>query len=94
MAEQRTAIATLASIFLVLSTLTMFTRFYVRAYMIRALGVDDYIMVGAYLSYLSYLISQLVGISYGIGKHYWELDQSRRQSALEVSLRPNTLSSN
>lgn len=77
-------ITALASIFLVLSTVTIATRFYVRAFMIRSIGADDYVMGFAYLSYVGYLVSQLVGVHYGIGKHSWELDRASNESALNV----------
>lgn len=50
--------------------------------MIKSLGLDDYVMVFAYLFYLAYLITQLVGVSYGIGQHWYNLEETRRQTAL------------
>ncbi|KAF2149915.1 hypothetical protein K461DRAFT_270480 [Myriangium duriaei CBS 260.36] len=80
--SKATQVTALASVFLVLTSVTMAIRLYVRGFMIKSLGIDDYIMVISFLCYLGYLICQLVGVSYGIGRHRAVLEDARAEVAL------------
>ncbi|PSK42596.1 hypothetical protein B9Z65_4510 [Elsinoe australis] len=83
MADDRSQeVLALAIVFLTLSTITMATRIYVRVALIKAMGSDDWTMLGAYACFLSYLICQLGGVRYGTGRRIDDLEREDAQQAL------------
>lgn len=68
--------------------LTAFSlRVYVRACMIKAFGLDDWLMFGATVAFVFYSACVLAGVHYGTGRHYADLSASDIRHALEVGQR-------
>ncbi|KAH8600186.1 hypothetical protein B0O99DRAFT_682631 [Bisporella sp. PMI_857] len=61
-------------VFMVTIILTTGLRFIVRCHMLRAAGLDDLFMVLALIFALLLSISCLIGESFGLGKHIWNLN--------------------
>ncbi|OQE21989.1 hypothetical protein PENSTE_c011G09862 [Penicillium steckii] len=62
--------------FIVFDSIVISLRFYVRGFMLRALGTDDILMIiGAVLNF-GLSITIMVGSNYGIGKHTLAISQS------------------
>ncbi|KAH7237336.1 hypothetical protein B0J15DRAFT_570212 [Fusarium solani] len=51
-------------------------RCYVRLRIVRNFGLDDWAMVGALVSFLILIVFTLLGVRYGTGRHYWDLEDS------------------
>ncbi|PNS21980.1 hypothetical protein CAC42_578 [Sphaceloma murrayae] len=83
MAEDKSReVLALAVIFMFFTTATMATRFYVRVKIIKAIGADDWTMLGAYSLFMAYLICQLGGVRYGTGRRIGDLERDDAQRAL------------
>ncbi|KAK8177987.1 hypothetical protein IWX90DRAFT_39429 [Phyllosticta citrichinensis] len=59
--------------FAVLMTLALAGRFYSRGYIKRILGLDDWLMLGAWFLTLAWMITVLVCTRYGFGRHLWDV---------------------
>lgn len=69
--------------FLILSWIFVSLRVFVRAFMLRAFGGDDWTMVFAQLLFTAYLIAQLGGIAHGTGQHLIDLTPADATTALK-----------
>lgn len=73
--------------------MSMLLRVYVRRFLIKAWGRDDWAMFATQVVFTIYLICQLGGVAYGTGYKLQELVPERAEKALAVSLpcpsRPN-----
>ena len=63
----------MASIAVVLASL----RFYVRIYMVKFVGKDDWLLLAAVISLCGLVGSELWGVSLGIGKHQYDVFRER-----------------
>lgn len=70
--------------FLVLANTSFALRAYVRLFITRAFGADDYLMAAAAMSFIFFVSSALVGIHYGTGQHMADLDVADRRRAMQV----------
>lgn len=75
---------------LVLAVLSFAQRAYVRTFMVKAFGMDDWLMSGAMISYIFFATCVLAGIHYGTGRHMADLSDHDQQMALEVSFGEQT----
>lgn len=92
MAESKPdVIIALATIFLIFSTLTTLTRIYVRQVLIKSMGIDDYVMIAAYFSFLGFLICQLIGVHYGTGRHRTGPDGINNDAKAKLALMVRTI---
>lgn len=51
--------------------------------MLKAMGIDDYVMIAALIAYTAYLVCQLGGVAYGTGRHIEYLTTENAQAALK-----------
>ncbi|KAF2174993.1 hypothetical protein K469DRAFT_612360 [Zopfia rhizophila CBS 207.26] len=58
-------------------------RCYVRARMVKAFGIDDWLMIFATLSFVSYSSFSNAGVHYGTGRHYHDLPLHGIQKAMK-----------
>ncbi|KFA70258.1 hypothetical protein S40285_07899 [Stachybotrys chlorohalonatus IBT 40285] len=58
-------------------------RFYVRAFIVRNFGVDDWCMVLAIISFTLFVTCALVGVHYGTGRHLDDLELPDIQKAMK-----------
>ncbi|KAL7802365.1 hypothetical protein V8C44DRAFT_353411 [Trichoderma aethiopicum] len=52
-------------------------RCYVRIKLVKAFGLDDYLMVAALVSFILFCAVAIMGIHYGTGRHYWDIEQQQ-----------------
>ncbi|OCL05656.1 hypothetical protein AOQ84DRAFT_298511 [Glonium stellatum] len=71
-----------AIFFLVLSWITVGLRVYVRAGLLRSFGMDDWTMVVTLLLFTVYIACQIGGVTYGTGRHIWDLEPQNAEKAL------------
>ncbi|KAH8692329.1 hypothetical protein BGW36DRAFT_387402 [Talaromyces proteolyticus] len=69
-------------VFWILTWLALSLRVYVRAFMRKIFGIDDWFMVGTQLFFSSYLACQLGGAIYGTGRHLSDLSIEHAEKAL------------
>lgn len=69
-------------VFWVLTWLALSLRVYVRCFLRKTFGIDDWLMVGTQLFYSSYLACQLGGVIYGTGRHLSDLSIEHAEKAL------------
>ncbi|KAL7946742.1 hypothetical protein V8C42DRAFT_364050 [Trichoderma barbatum] len=69
-------------IFMIVTTTVVSLRVYCRGWIIKSFGIDDQLMVVSWLSFIAYLISQHIGLSYGTGKGRDMLSASDNRNAL------------
>ncbi|KAJ1334080.1 hypothetical protein MN608_04083 [Microdochium nivale] len=69
-------------LFLTLAVIATTLRCYVRIKMVKAFGLDDWLMVGAAMSFIVYISLSLTGVSYGTGKHHKELSNENITKAI------------
>lgn len=85
--ENRGPALSAVAIFLVTMATTSFVlRAYVRAFMVRAFGVDDWFMLLATITFILFVTCVNVGVHYGTGRHYADLERSDFQNAMQVSI--------
>ncbi|KAH8900843.1 hypothetical protein GQ53DRAFT_863589 [Thozetella sp. PMI_491] len=77
------AVQAVAIAFLVLSIVAAVLRCYVRAFIVKAFGVDDHLMILALVSFILNCTCCLNGVYYGTGRHYWDLEEADMQNALK-----------
>ncbi|KAF3035053.1 hypothetical protein E8E11_003338 [Didymella keratinophila] len=69
--------------FLATAIIANLLRCIVRVKMVKAFGIDDWLMVGATFFFLGYGISSNIGAHYGTGRHHddlesWQVDKARK----------------
>lgn len=91
--ENRGPVLSAVAIFLVTMATVSFTlRAYVRARMVRAFGVDDWFMLLATIMFILFVTCVNVGVHYGTGRHYADLELADFENAMQVSSpRPHDL---
>ncbi|KAI1509026.1 hypothetical protein PtrSN002B_005377 [Pyrenophora tritici-repentis] len=67
--------------FVTTAILACLLRCYVRIFMVKAFGRDDWLMVVATLFFMSYTTSSTIGIHYGTGQHHKDLSIENVQKA-------------
>ncbi|GFP60294.1 hypothetical protein ACSS6W_000105 [Trichoderma asperelloides] len=70
------------AVLLVFSLTATILRCYVRISLVKAFGVDDYLMVFAMMTFIAFCSVCLTGVHYGTGRHYWDLAEHDIQEAL------------
>lgn len=81
----------IAITFLVLAVVSFALRAHVRAYMMKAFGLDDWFMSAAAITFLAYVSCVLAGVHYGTGRRSADLAASDERRALQVSNAPPTI---
>ncbi|KAL7916825.1 hypothetical protein GGI35DRAFT_49796 [Trichoderma velutinum] len=71
------------AVLLVFSLTAIILRCYVRISLVKAFGVDDYLMVFAMITFILFCAVALTGVHYGTGRHYWDLEPEDIQEALK-----------
>ncbi|RMZ74533.1 integral membrane [Pyrenophora seminiperda CCB06] len=71
-----------ATVFFILTWLTVGLRIYVRTILMRAWGKDDSYMVATLLVFSIYLPCQIVAAVHGTGRHRWNLSDNDARTAL------------
>ncbi|KAF7577803.1 hypothetical protein PtrM4_020430 [Pyrenophora tritici-repentis] len=84
-ADRSSEVFAVATIFFILTWLTVGLRIYVRAILMKAWGKDDSYMVATLLAFTIYLPCQIVAAIHGTGRHRWHLSDSDAKTALLVS---------
>jgi hypothetical protein len=59
-------------------------RCYVRLRLVRAFGLDDWLMLCAMVTFTVYCTSSIIGVTYGTGQHVWDLAQEDNSMAKKV----------
>ncbi|KAM0284649.1 hypothetical protein ACHAQH_001802 [Verticillium albo-atrum] len=67
---------------LVAAIVSILLRCYVRIFLIKNFGVDDYFMVTAMVFFALFVTCVLMGIKYGTGRHHWDLDDADQEKAM------------
>ncbi|KIX05878.1 uncharacterized protein Z518_03851 [Rhinocladiella mackenziei CBS 650.93] len=62
-------------VFIAVTSVIIIVRLIVRAFVVKHVTVDDYLMVAAGLFDTAFSVMAIVGIRYGLGKHIWDLPQ-------------------
>lgn len=86
MDDRSQQILAIGTTFFILAWLVVLLRIYVRAYMIKSWGVDDWAMMLALACFTVYLIAQLGGVYYGTGRRDQDLSKIDIERALRVCL--------
>ncbi|POS75381.1 hypothetical protein DHEL01_v206217 [Diaporthe helianthi] len=82
--ENRGPALSVVAIFLVtMATISFVMRAYVRAFMVRAFGVDDWFMLFATITFILFVTSVNIGVHYGTGRHYTDLERSDFKMAMQ-----------
>ncbi|KAH9838850.1 putative integral membrane protein [Teratosphaeria destructans] len=81
--EKRHGFLAVSVVFFVSSWFTICLRIYVRAYMLRSWGRDDWTMVASQILFTAYLIGQIGIYVHGGGLHMWVVSASRRSRAIQ-----------
>ncbi|CRK40608.1 hypothetical protein BN1723_004857 [Verticillium longisporum] len=69
---------------LVAAIISILLRCYVRIFLIKNFGVDDYFMGVAMVFFALFVTFVLVGIKYGTGRHHWDLETADEQKAMRA----------
>ncbi|KAF1914072.1 hypothetical protein BDU57DRAFT_541439 [Ampelomyces quisqualis] len=67
--------------FVATATLAYSLRCFVRVKMMKAFGLDDWLMGLALLSMIAYVVSSNIGVFYGTGRHHWDLSTEHIEKA-------------
>ncbi|KXJ91806.1 hypothetical protein Micbo1qcDRAFT_194837 [Microdochium bolleyi] len=70
------------TLFLTLAVIATILRCYVRIRMVKAFGLDDWLMVAAAISFIIYISFSLTGVAYGTGQHHRELSDENIEKAI------------
>ncbi|KAF2766998.1 hypothetical protein EJ03DRAFT_162776 [Teratosphaeria nubilosa] len=70
-------------VFFISSWLTICLRIYVRGYMLRSWGRDDWTMVATQILFTAYLVGQIGIYVHGGGLHMWDISATRRSKAIQ-----------
>ncbi|KAL6809507.1 hypothetical protein V8C40DRAFT_259173 [Trichoderma camerunense] len=71
------------AVLLVFSLTAIVLRCYVRISLVKAFGVDDYLMIFAMISFILFCAVAATGVHYGTGRHYWDLQPEDISEALK-----------
>ncbi|CAA9956623.1 hypothetical protein PTMSG1_00231 [Pyrenophora teres f. maculata] len=80
--DRSSEVFAVATIFFILTWLTVGLRIYVRAILMKTWGKDDSYMVATLLAFTIYLPCQIVAAVHGTGRHRWDLSDSDARTAL------------
>ncbi|KAI0023094.1 hypothetical protein F4780DRAFT_127665 [Xylariomycetidae sp. FL0641] len=69
--------------FLVISIISMSLRVYVRCFMVKKFGLDDWTMLFATIIFILYTICSVNGVAHGTGQHRWDLTAAQDAQAKE-----------
>ncbi|KAF3940593.1 hypothetical protein ABW19_dt0209220 [Dactylella cylindrospora] len=64
----------IVSILLALSTIAIICRIYSRALIVNTFGIDDVLIVPAYLGAVSLIVAEIISLQGGWGRHIWDND--------------------
>lgn len=78
-------LAAVAIFFVTMATVSFTLRAYVRARMVRAFGVDDWFMLLATIMFILFVTCVNIGVHYGTGRHYADLELVDFENAMQVS---------
>lgn len=70
--------------FLVMSVTTVGLRCYVRTFMVKRFGSDDWLMLAATVIFCLYIFSSISGVYYGTGRHRSDLTEDNYARAKQV----------
>ncbi|KAF2123136.1 hypothetical protein BDV96DRAFT_481277 [Lophiotrema nucula] len=70
--------------FAVLAPIAVLLRCYVRLFMVKAFGVDDWLMTFSTSSFICYCSFSMVGVHYGTGHHKWDMKRENWQLAMRA----------
>ncbi|KAI5798604.1 hypothetical protein FPQ18DRAFT_123911 [Pyronema domesticum] len=73
------------SVFIVLSTVTVFLRLFVRTRMLCSAGIDDWLILAALFPAVAMTICAFIGTHYGWGRHIWDIPVRWYGPSLKVS---------
>ncbi|CEI70750.1 hypothetical protein FVEN_g769 [Fusarium venenatum] len=62
--------------------ITVLLRVFVRACIVKSFGFDDWCMCSALITFLLFVVSALIGVHYGTGRHREDLDRKQYQKAM------------
>ncbi|KAL1640389.1 hypothetical protein SLS58_007062 [Diplodia intermedia] len=83
MEDRSQQVLAIGTTFFILAWIVVMLRVYVRAYMIKSWGVDDWVMMLALACFTIYLVCQLGGVYYGSGR----LDKNLHPADMRKALR-------
>ncbi|QQK45634.1 putative integral membrane protein [Penicillium digitatum] len=81
--QRKTAVQTIAAVFLPIATITVMLRIYVRGWIVKAFGWDDGAMVIALLFYAMFCGTMIGGTLYGTGYKFEHLPVENRRIAMK-----------
>ncbi|KAM0229035.1 hypothetical protein ACHAPO_010315 [Fusarium lateritium] len=61
-------------------------RVFVRAFIVKSFGFDDWCMCSALITFELFVINALIGVHYGTGRHRDDLDPKQYEQAMIVSI--------
>lgn len=61
------------SVLLALSTISVVLRIFSRAFILRKLGVDDFLIIPGYLAAVTLTVAELISLKYNWGMHVWDV---------------------
>ncbi|TDZ16460.1 hypothetical protein Cob_v010796 [Colletotrichum orbiculare MAFF 240422] len=64
------------------ASLAIVLRCYVRAFLVKNFGFDDCCMVVAMIFFALFVACALMGVRYGTGRHYWNLEEEDQVTAM------------
>lgn len=70
---------------LVFAIVSFSQRAFVRTYMVKAFGIDDWLMLGAMIAFIFFVTCVVAGTIFGTGRHMAELPLHDQQTAMMVS---------
>ena len=73
-----------ASTFVAAATLALVLRIYVRSWVVKSFGVDDWTMTFAGISFILFCACAITGVHYGTGRHFEDLQDDDRSEAMKV----------
>ncbi|KAI5820388.1 hypothetical protein BZA77DRAFT_77804 [Pyronema omphalodes] len=73
------------SVFIVLSTVTVSLRIFVRTRMLCSAGIDDWLILATLFPAVTMTLCAVVGTHYGWGRHIWDIPVLWYSSSLKVS---------
>ncbi|EKG14870.1 integral membrane protein [Macrophomina phaseolina MS6] len=82
MDDRSQQVLAIGTTFFILAWIVVLLRIYVRAYMIKSWGVDDWVMMLALGCFTVYLVAQLGGVYFGTGRRNADLDPKDIEKAL------------
>ncbi|KAF1833693.1 hypothetical protein BDW02DRAFT_372147 [Decorospora gaudefroyi] len=80
--DRSPAVLAVATLFFILSWVTVGLRVYVRGFLMKTWGKDDSCMVATLVVFTVFLPCQIVAAIHGTGRHRWELSDSDARTAL------------